>query len=157
LAPSGSGKSGQVTYYPNVSVASGAVGVDIPSTKDDNAGLARGSKLLIGNLDDGAENELVVGDASALPSGVDKGGEVQIMRITAAANCSGTSAVRGPACIVQTLVEPSPNANDQFGRSMVITPFPDPTSATNILAVGAKDKLWVYFRAMASAKDPRTK
>jgi hypothetical protein len=124
---------------------------EIPSPSDENSSNQRGATLLIANIDNDASPELLIGDAAASVNNVSLAGQVLVYKF----NVKDCATMRGPACLVAKLYDPSPSKNDYFGRALVATPFPKPDSTTNVLGIVEKNKLWVYFRVFSGSPDLR--
>jgi len=103
-----------------------------------------GAKHVIANFDTVPGNELVVADPRAVVGGEGGAGRVHIMKL------SGTTTTE-----IATLFEPKPKEDLRFGRDLSTAPFPNPSSTTNILVVGAKDQVYVYFKVIEGVADPR--
>jgi hypothetical protein len=142
--------SGPGTYEPTA--------LPLSSDADDldaeiDASTARGSRLLIANIDGDPGLEILVGDPGANVNGVGAAGRVNVYRMGSGCPSGET---RGPVCLLMTLFNPDPARNDYFGRAMTMAPFKAAGgSVSNVLAITQKAKLWVYFRVSPSAPDPR--
>jgi hypothetical protein len=148
------GNPGTITVYPNVVIGQTPEAIVIPvdSTEDRASSAARGSRLRIANLDGEAGNEIIAGDAGASALGVSSAGQVQIYRMGA---CGSEGSARGPACLVTTLFDPSPDRDDKFGRALAIGTLMTASGEKPILAVAQKAKAWVYFKISPSFPDAR--
>jgi hypothetical protein len=146
---------GKVLLYlnPNWGQSGTPTGVEIPSPATEDPSGARGARIRLADIEGDAGTEIIVGDPGATVESVSNGGKVQIYKLGA---CSGAGEVRGPACLIRTLFDPTPATNDQFGRAMAIGQFTG-ASTKNILAIAQKTKLWVYFKVSEADTDPRAK
>ncbi len=158
-----SGVTGKVRIYMNVTGAGEPSMMEVPlgmpsaanpdpSDDERSASSAHGSRILIGNIGEGSEPEILVGDPNATVDGVSAAGRVNIYRM--GGTCD-PAAMRGPLCLVRTLFDPDPDRNSYFGRAMTIAPFSAGGTSTNILAVAERAKLWIYFRVFTASADPR--
>jgi FG-GAP repeat len=120
--------------------ASTSVAVPAPT----GASLLFGSKSVVGNVDGSPGNELVIGDGDANIDDAGRAGRVQVFKLTS-----------GAMNLIADLYDPSPSEQGFFGRDIAIAPFPMASSPNNILIVGAKDTVYVYFRILESAPDLR--
>lgn len=155
LGAKGSGANGTVRVYLNVQPGQQPQEMVIPLSEEEdaNASTANGAHILIANIDeDKTSNEIIVSDAGALLDGVSAGGIVRVYRFGGTCDADHE---RGPACLKYELYDPGAKKNEYFGRSLAVAPFKSSKGTTNILAVGLKDRVWVYFRVSASATDPR--
>lgn len=121
----------------------------IPTQTADPVSEYRGGRIRIANLDSTAGNEIVVADPRAVVGGDGDAGIVFIYRWGTSANCTPV----GPACLVRTLYDAS--GAKYFGRSLAIVPFKTGSTTTNLLAVGQKDQVVIYFKLSPDATDPR--
>jgi hypothetical protein len=103
-----------------------------------------GAKSVIANFDTAAGNELVIADPRAVIEGEGGAGRVHIFKL------NGTTANE-----IATLWEPKPTEDLRFGRDLAVAPFVTPSGTTNLLVVGAKDQVYVYFKVLAAVPDPR--
>jgi len=105
---------------------------------------AFGAALAIGDVDGDGKDDLVVGDPDRTMHG---------------ANAAGAAVLFGPGS-PSGLLEREPiaparsSANEHFGRVLAIAPFTGPSNH-DLLVAGTIDSLFVYFRAVAGAADPR--
>jgi hypothetical protein len=146
---------GVVRVFMNPTYAPGSTpeSMEIPLGDDENASRVRGSRIRIANIAGGNENEIIVGDPAATMENVSRSGNVQIFRPGACG--AGGGEVRGPVCLLRTLYDPTPASNDQFGRALAIGSFRSSKGERTILAVGARARIWVYYRVEAEGTDPR--
>lgn len=149
--------SGNIGVFMNITDFTGATPTKITPMPADIASAAFGSVLAAADLDDDTTvpgQELIIGDPGAQPKNVINSGQVTVLKI--GATCpGGATSVRGPFCVLTTLYNPDPSANGGFGQAIVSSHYPTPTDNTSVLAIAEQNKLWVYFRTVASAPDPR--
>jgi hypothetical protein len=152
-----SGGTGVIGLFMDISDFTGATPVKITPTTADIPSAAFGSVLAVADLDQDTANpgqELIVADPGAAPNNVLNAGQVTVFKF--GSSCpAGAMAARGPLCVLTYLYNPDPSSNGGFGQAMATTPFPNANSPTNVLAIAEQNKLWVYFRTVASAPDPR--
>jgi hypothetical protein len=144
--PQTGGKAGSVLIYPNISDFANPASMAITTPADDGPSPLYGSRLRIANLDDDATPELIVGDATSPVNNVSQAGRVWVYKAT---GC-GDLPKRGPVCVMAALSDPSPSTNDLFGEAIAASPFPTADATKNVLAVGEKNRVWVYFRVTAT-------
>lgn len=151
------GGEGVVTAYLGVTGTQTTAPAEmvIPAMEDDKTGAsgARGARLRIADIDEKAGNEIIVSDSGFSDDRNSQAGRVFIYKFGACGSDGG--ATRGPACLVRTLFDATPNDNDQFGRALAVGQFKTGAGSKTILAVAEKEKLWVYFRTSTSTPDPR--
>jgi len=153
----GSSTPGAVSVFMNpTGFTSGTPQKIMTTVAADGATPALGSVLAAADLDGVAGDELIVADPGNFTvKNVTSAGQVLVLK--AGNNCpGGSSANRGPLfCVLTTLYNPDPKSNGAFGQAMAVTPYPTASSPTSVLAIAETNKLWVYFRVVASATDPR--
>lgn len=155
------GATGAVRIYANVGVGDQPTAIEVPLSKDekdtddfeDDGSSSRGSRIVIADLGDGAENEFLVSDPGANVGDVSAAGRVNIYRMQ---NCTGKpTRGTGGTCLVRTLFDPDPSKNDYFGRAVAVGDFVAGGTTSKVLGICQKAKLWVYFRVFESTADPR--
>jgi len=157
---SSSNTPGTLGVFMNLTDLTGATPVTIPTVQAvDVATTAFGSVALAADVDGVKGDELIVADPIASVNNVSQAGHVFVYKsgTTCPALADGTTATRGTFCILTMLFDPSPSTKDLYGQAMAVTPFDAAATSPrpNVLAISENNKLWVYFRAIASAKDPR--
>jgi hypothetical protein len=120
-------------------VAAAQVTIPVPT-----GGADFGAKSMIGNLDGVAGNELIIADPRAVVGGEGGAGRVHVLKL------NGTTTTQ-----VTELFDPKPKEDLRFGRDIAMAPFPNAASSSNILVVGAKDQVYVYFQIIEGQTDPR--
>jgi hypothetical protein len=104
----------------------------------------RGARLLITQLENSTTPMIVVGDPNAIVE-TKSAGAVSVYTFSG-----------GTATLSAALWVAGPDGSENFGRDLTGLPFTAGGKTTNILAVGMKDKVALYFKVHPSAADPRT-
>jgi len=149
---------GNLGVFMNITDFTGATPTKIMPAAADIASAAFGSVLAAADLDGDTTvkgQELIVGDPGAAPHNVLNSGQVLVLK--SGNSCpGGTAANRGALfCVLTTLYNPDPASNGGFGQAIATSPYPTSADKTNVVAIAEQNKLWVYFRTVASAPDPR--
>ncbi|HKA86522.1 MAG TPA: hypothetical protein VKE22_02615 [Haliangiales bacterium] len=143
LATSGTADT-KVCLYLNVTTASTPTCIEVPKPDANTAVRSqtlRGARLAFAKLDGGPATSLVVGDPTAIVE-TKSAGAVSVYKL-------GGSTLTWTA----TLWVPGPDGSENFGRDLAALPFG--STGADILAVGMKDKVAVYFKIDPTARDPR--
>lgn len=155
-----SGMTATFGLFPNITDFTGATPQIISlNTAADIPSAAFGSTMAAADMDGDTTHpgdELMVGDPGAQVNHVNAAGQVLVFKFDrTGTDCGSATANRGPLCVLTYLFNPDPSSNGGFGQALAVTPFPTPTSSTHVLAAAEANKLWVYFRIVAGAMDPR--
>jgi hypothetical protein len=114
----------------------------IPAPADS---VAFGTDMVFGDFDGDDIEELAVGDPEAHPEGVEGAGQVTLYR-------HDGEELKPEA----TLYDSEPGEGQHFGRSLDVAEFGlGGAEYRDLLVVGAEGEVFVYFRVIASADDPR--
>lgn len=134
-----------VCLWLNVSTSSTPSCTPVPKPDADAAVKSsplRGARLTFAKLDGSATPFIVVGDPQANVE-TKSAGAVSVFKLDG-----------GTVKWVTSLWVPGPDGSENFGRDLAALPFAGKIT-TDILAVGMKDKVAVYFNVQPDAADPR--
>jgi hypothetical protein len=125
-----------VTIYKNV-VDANAMSVALTAPANSSTTVFGGRLKIAKVITNSSVNQLIVGDPGATPLSTDNAGQVSIFELS------------DPTTAKAVLYDPNPGKSERFGRDLATTPFlSTPAAGHDVLAVAAKDNLFVYFEVV---------